>query len=323
MQMTRYARSTLKKNRTTVFVSAAMILTALTCSFVSQSNASPDSTAPRVAAPKTLQNSAATHDASHTLTYSAEAEGAKSRTVNRLASSSDKIAKLKSQAKKIIDCEGLVKEKKRAEVLLNQPADYYSDGHQRAVDEGLAISSRNLQDLKDAGACEGIDAESSKGTVYPLLLEAANLGDADSASCYVDSRFDLTDAQLSPGELDVYRENAMRFIRDGLDRGDWRFVELMWIAAEHGGVNHRGRDSHSWFRRLIPSDPKEAYEYLKLLRFGATGDFSTTLDQELTATATKFSPEDLERMDTWAREQFSRYFSVSPTFDALPQTCTM
>ena len=323
--MTRFARSMIRKNRTTAFVTAAMILIALTCSFVGRLNASMNSNALGVAelAPETLKNGAATRNVSQSLMNSEGAEDAKSSTSNGLAISSDNIAKLKSQARKFIDCERLIKEKKRAEVMLNQPSGYYSDGHWKAVEEGLAISSRNLQDLKDAQACEGIDTESSKGMVYPLLLEAANLGDADSASCYVESRFDLTDEQLSPGQLDVYRENALRFIRDGLERGDWRFVELMWIAAEHGGVNHRGRDSHSWFRRLIPSDPKEAYQYLKLLRFGATGDFSTTLDRELTSAVTKFTLEDLERMDTWAREQFSRYFSLSPTFDALPQTCTM
>ncbi len=155
-----------------------------------------------------------------------------------------------------------------------------------------------------------------KVDLYPTLLAAAKLGDSAAGACYASAISPLP-AGKNSDDIRAFRTNANQFVKAGVNRGDWRFVEIMTQAT--GSLGHR----FDWFGHLVRPSREEGYRYRKLLRLGAVGILAADLDEELASIAKHLSPETVLAMDAQARNDYTAYFANSPTLNERPIACEM
>jgi hypothetical protein len=221
------------------------------------------------------------------------------------------------QARIVVMCARYREDMREADVLLQQPVDGANDLQLKWRDESLAAINDRL--ITSAPTCES--HTNSEKDIYPTLLQAARLGDLDAAVCYVEANFPLDADQLARMGLEDYRKTALALVDAGLQRGDWRFVELMRMAAEHGGPPHRGRDAHSWFRRLIQPSPQIAYVYARIEQLGAKGQFADEIGNLVNSYRDQLTDEALKIQDQWASSQYKYLFAHSPALENFPKLC--
>lgn len=220
-------------------------------------------------------------------------------------------------AGEVVICAQYKQDKWEADVLLQQPVEGANTIQLAWREESLA--SINARLATSATLCEG-NAHSQE-SIYPKLLQAAQLGDLDSAVCYVEAPFPLDADQLSPLGLQEYRKNALALLDIGIRRGDWRFVELMRTAEQRAGMGHRGHDSRSWFHRLVEPNAKDAYMYARLEQLGAGGAFSEQIGGMVASWRDGLSGSDIDALDQRASDNFNQYFAKKPPLEEFPKLC--
>ena len=229
------------------------------------------------------------------------------------------IARVQERMRSVAACVRMQRVKESANALLAQSQSARDDYTRQRVDQSLAMVGDQLEKLN--GACDGMDTGAQKGAIYPLLWQAAKLGDHDAAACYVAADFPLNDDQLRPTAIDEYRRNAATLIRDGMERGDWRIAELMEAANDRDGDPHRGR--YSWFREISAGNPAIAYGYNRLIRLGASDGYARQLDRALDARRAELSPQQIEDQDAWAKKEYETHFARSPPIEFYVPTCKL
>ena len=237
------------------------------------------------------------------------------------ATSALRIDALRERTKNIAACIRLQNQKRVAASLLAQHTDMLNDYARNRMDQNLEMANAQITKLESDGACAGMDVTTLAGAIYPLLLEMATQGDAEAADCYVAADFELNETQLKPDAVEEYRRNAQSLIRDEMEKGDWRIVELMEAANDRDGDPHRGR--YSWFREISAGNPTLAYGYNRLLRLGATDDYGTYLDRALDARKAELNPTQIAEQDAWAEREYKAHFANTPPIDAYVPTCAM
>ena len=248
-------------------------------------------------------------------------ESAGSEPSTDTSTSTLRIDALREQTKNIAACIRLQNHKRIATSLLAQHTDMLNDYARDRMDQNLEMANAQITKLESDGACTGLDINALAGAIYPLLIEMARQGDMEAADCYVAADFELNETQLKPDAIEAYRRNAQSLIRDQMEKGDWRIVELMEAANDRDGDPHRGR--YSWFREISAGNPALAYGYNRLLRLGATEDYGINLDRALEARKAELNPMQVAEQDAWAEREYKAHFANAPLINAYVPTCAL
>jgi hypothetical protein len=163
----------------------------------------------------------------------------------------------------------------------------------------------------DAGC--GQDTTTAQRGFAQALVQAARAGDVDAQMCY----FEWASPLSSPESIERYKREATLYMRKAMERGDWRMVQLLTTPQEsvaHGGAGPMGNLDvvGKWFT---------VYRADRLLWLGATGDYKIFLARSARSAAATLTPDQIKNANTWAWQEFKRYFTKSAPLSAAPVAC--
>jgi hypothetical protein len=190
----------------------------------------------------------------------------------------------------------------------------------------LDTSQQRMQDLNlRLGACAELDEKELDDLRYKAVTEAAQLGDVDAQMCFVQSDFDLRkNHKLSDDDIEKYQIDAISYVTNGLQRGDWRVPQLMTTSARV--LSH----SRGFLSLVTDADDLTVYKMTRLLSLGAAGDYAVKLKNTLAeyvesskTTSSGLSAEQLAEGDAWAQDEYRQYFASSPVLTAAPNPCAL
>ena len=181
----------------------------------------------------------------------------------------------------------------------------------------LAGLKSRIEKLEGRNACAGLTIDEAKANLYPTLLAAAKLGDISASACYASAISSLPESENPEEAIRAFRATANQFVKAGIDKGDWRFVEIM--TQESGSLGHH----FDWFGHLERPSHEQGYRYRKLMRLGAAGLLAADLDEELSTIAKHLSPETMRAMDAQAQKDYAAHFANSPILNERPRACEM
>jgi len=166
--------------------------------------------------------------------------------------------------------------------------------------------------------CASVSKEQAFELARRAILQAAQLGDADSQLCAISHYFIDGDHESL---IATYQEQ-------GFARGDWRAVRLMALRTISAGPQLGARVSSP----PDPDDPVMYYRMMSLLQLGANRVYALDLQDEMDSFdalndainahgGAGFSREQAIEAAAWAQEQFQKHFALSPRMDAAPPLC--
>lgn len=175
----------------------------------------------------------------------------------------------------------------------------------------------------DVRKCGGVGSKEFEDIRYQLVEEEAKKGDVDAQVCFVQSDFDLRKfRKFSQENMEQYKSEASAYIEAAMARGDWRVPALLTLSSQ--AISH----NHGLLWQIAKGDDMTVYRMTKLLRLGAGGDYAVRLDARLAEFTEArenglegLPPEQLAEADEWARQQYIKSFSSSPTLTAPPVVC--
>ncbi|HXD83592.1 MAG TPA: hypothetical protein VN599_04075 [Rudaea sp.] len=148
--------------------------------------------------------------------------------------------------------------------------------------------------------CAGLD-QKEFDTLTPNLLRAAQLGDTWATDCYLSSGVTGMQGLLDhPEWLAEFKQNAIPLARAAIENGDWVAVGIMEHA--YGGF------FSDFISQVTGTDLAQRYRYLSLQRFGASGDFTAKLDEQISGITPNLSMDQIADGDAWAQEMYARHF---------------
>jgi hypothetical protein len=159
----------------------------------------------------------------------------------------------------------------------------------------------------------GQDAGSLQQDFSNTLVQAARAGDADAQLCY----FEWAGPLSTKDDVLRYQREASLYMQKAMARGDWRMVQLLATSPEsvaHGGAGVMGNLDiiGKWFT---------VYRADRLLQQGATGDYRQVLQTDASEAARHLTSTQISNADTWAQQEFTRHFTLSPPLSAAPVPC--
>lgn len=166
--------------------------------------------------------------------------------------------------------------------------------------------------------CAGVSKEQAFELARRAILQAAQLGDADSQLCAITHYF-----------IDGDHESLIAtYQNQGFARGDWRTVRLMALRTISAGPTLGARVSTP----PDPDDPVMYYRMMSLLQLGANRAYALDLQDEMDSFdalneainqhgGAGFSREQASEAAAWAQEQFQKHFALSPRMNAAPALC--
>lgn len=158
--------------------------------------------------------------------------------------------------------------------------------------------------------CSTVPAMLEK-TYFDSVGRAAELGNTDAQVCYVQGNFSI---EISDQQMEKYKDNARNYIQLGLERGDWRIVDLL---AQGTNVHISG-----FLGSLSSRTPFEILRMNRLLRHGATGQYAQFLDSNASDVAIHLGDKvQIDAAIAWAQQEYERYFRNSPTLHSEPEDC--
>lgn len=208
-----------------------------------------------------------------------------------------------------IDCVSGDLAKKFLERLSLQPNSWVSSpGKMKDLSpEQLEQVEEQVRLAQDYDAnCAGTREMTESGELYEVARMAADAGDRQAGFCYASGRLPRPKAwEQDAAKLAQYRENAARYINQGMQAGDWRAVAL---ALESSGGKY-----YSWLSLVIGRNPEMAYELTRLQRLGADGPTAADLDKQLAIRARALNPQAITAADRRAETTFQQaFFKAQP-----------
>jgi len=171
------------------------------------------------------------------------------------------------------------------------------------------------RDLK--GLCAGYDSEMADGRAYVVLLQAANLGDWDSAECYVATDYSFVPGKYKATDPLAYRANAWRLLDDAIRHGQWGVVRAAFRGMTLSWVD--------WYplSASLRGDPVMAYRLARLLRMGAKAGSPDAryLDLAVDSSGRKITQAQRIQADDWAKATLERYYSKSGPSTPFTTAC--
>ena len=173
-----------------------------------------------------------------------------------------------------------------------------------------------LQDLTDIVTrakteCGDIDNKAlSDGSIYPLALAAATLGDQDAAACYVTTGFPMPDSmRTNRAQFLAYKENALRLIDAGVRAGNWMLVSSARAV-------YSGRNSNNWLYSIAAADPVAVYRYTRLEQLGVRSPATQAMfARDVAVQAKELTPNQIKKENAWAEKTYRQYFRNGGYFD--------
>lgn len=140
---------------------------------------------------------------------------------------------------------------------------------------------------------------------------AAKAGDEDARICYIKGAF------LSPADVDIesYQNNARRYLKKSIMRGDWRGVGL--LAAD--SPDHRASEIMDSID--IVGKPFTLYRANRLLELGSTGSLQKEYAGNARAAALRLTPAQVVNANVWAAQTYMKFFSKLPKLTSRPSAC--
>lgn len=175
------------------------------------------------------------------------------------------------------------------------------NGMLNMVQRGLDFADQN------AALCGDVGAEQMAALV-PATLQAAQLGDAQAANCYVGANLNSwPDLLNNPGWIADYKQNAMPLATAAVQQGDWAMAGLL-ASAYAGGVRN-----NNLLHQVTGSDAALAYSYAKLMSLGQPANNTPNRGAaNLSTLASQLSPDQLQSADAWAQNMYKQYFNATP-----------
>lgn len=175
-----------------------------------------------------------------------------------------------------------------------------------------------MQELLDsaranAALCSGLPSAALE-QIVPATLRAAQLGDDDAASCYVDGYFLTQHGVLDhPEWLAQYKQHALDVADQSLARGNWTMARQFYdaLGAVHG---------ETFFGQLTGRDAAKQYRYSKLMQLGEDPSDRSFIDSELSSLLPSLSANDITVGDIWARNTYRRFFASHAGRHAVTST---
>jgi hypothetical protein len=188
-------------------------------------------------------------------------------------------------------------------------ADFFAFCDKRA----LAFEKR-LDSLSHAlSRCGDMGGEAAEVAFYDTSRTAARLGDPDAQLCYVRANFSLQ-RDWTDVEKSAYKREASTYVAQAMQRGDWRFAELI------RGMTPRAMEPNTLYLQIGNGDQVARYRYNRLLRLGArSANYRQFLDALIDDDG--MSPEQKRSGDDWAQRTYAAHFARATQMDEMPDTC--
>jgi len=166
--------------------------------------------------------------------------------------------------------------------------------------QALADAARANESL-----CLGISAAYLE-ELEAATLRAAELGDDDAASCYVNGNFlSMQGVADHPEWMAQYKRHALDIADQSVERGNWTMVRQFYDALGD-------EKAATPFGRLTGRDIAQQYRYARLMQLGADGADNGAINVELDALLPSLSENDIAVGDIWARNTFQHAFASHP-----------
>lgn len=135
--------------------------------------------------------------------------------------------------------------------------------------------------------------------------------------CYLRAvQFGL-DRPWTEEEIEDYKEAGPVMVQQGLERGDWRTIELLTKAAPG-----RPGSMVPMLHHAVRFDASNPYRMNRLLHLGAAGaEYARLLDVMAPHHAEGITAEQRASADRWAAQTYRQYFSYSPKLEKAPPDC--
>lgn len=174
------------------------------------------------------------------------------------------------------------------------------------------VKMNSVKSQATGEAC-GLDSKENEQNFSSALVQAARAGNTDAQMCY----FEWVSPLTSAAYIARYKREAGLYMKEALQRGDWRMVQLLTTSNEtlaHGGAGPMGNMSiiGSWFT---------IYRAIRLLQKGAAPDYKTALAPRAREAASHLTREQIQNANIWVAQEFRLHFSNSPTLSSDPIPC--
>jgi hypothetical protein len=168
------------------------------------------------------------------------------------------------------------------------------------------------------GFCAGYDGSMRDGRAYVVMLQAAKLGDWDSAACYVATEYPFIKGKYKETDWSTYRSNALNLLDAAIHHGQWNVVRAAMTAM-----------SIMWIDNAPPSaaldgDVPMNYRLHRLIQLGALPGSAETdfLQRGIDKESKETTLEQQLAGDQWAAEIYTRYFNQSGPSTPFVTACT-
>ena len=169
---------------------------------------------------------------------------------------------------------------------------------------------------KQAAICSGTSDEDEVRLRFEAVTTAAKMDDTDAQLCAVQGDFDQRLYALSDSQKEQYQIDAITYLKNALERGDWRVVQALTVASRTFG------HTHNLSYLVTEGDAQTVYRMLRLLRMGAVGDYAAGLDKQLADyMSVEGAPAKYAEADAWAQQEYEKYFSKSERLTETPTVC--
>lgn len=192
----------------------------------------------------------------------------------------------------------------------------------RYGERGLESRDRLMREIEQSAEvvgqsgklCDGISKDDiNDGSIYVWATKAAQDGDDRAAACLIVAPW--TGPDLSPDQVEQYRDDALSAADAAIKRGSWRAVSAMSMIYQDDGA-------YGYRRFLMRRDPASKLKYVELLRLGSPdgSPYAKTLDEQISFLSSDLSPEEVNAARAWSTDMYRKYLFMSgpPMPDALP-----
>jgi len=186
--------------------------------------------------------------------------------------------------------------------------------HKGVNSEQCARWSKALEESSKANAssrgCSG-DPSVLEREFRKAVIIAAKDGDEDARICYVDGAF------FTPKDVDIdeYRVNAHRYLKEAIERGDWRAVALLAKdSPDHDGMGVMSSMD-------IIGKPFTLYRANRLLQLGAADGLKKIYADNARVAAQRLTNAQIVNANVWAAQVYSKYFDKSSKLTSNPSGC--
>lgn len=173
----------------------------------------------------------------------------------------------------------------------------------------LDFIQRNLDFAKSNAAMCADLSSSDMAELVPATLQAAQLGDAQAANCYVGANLNNWPGLLdNPQWVQDYKNNALGIANNAIQQGDWAMATL--LAQAYGG----GMRGNNMLNQLTGTDPSQAYIYAKLMSLGQPSGTapSARSNNALTNFSSQLTPAQIQAADAQAQQMYQQFFNATP-----------